>query len=180
MRVSEGIQMSRVAISNSVWCINHVNVSFIGIKPGELDSYNTYSLGSRGDQTPEGTPASSPATTPYDGYLSGSESGPGPDPVSPLDGGEGMQRIHDQEGVMPSPEQSEEEIFRSLSFDFGIHPDDSDMVKMMKLMLQDSLSVVVSNPNMACFSLSNILLQACNENVDMITLYLFIFLGCQA
>eukprot|EP00057_Strongylocentrotus_purpuratus_P033693 XP_792411.2 PREDICTED: E3 ubiquitin-protein ligase AMFR [Strongylocentrotus purpuratus] len=115
----------------------------LGIKPGELDSYNTYSLGSRGDQTPEGTPASSPATSPYDGYLSGSKPSPGPDPVSPLDGGEGMQRIHDQEGVMPSPEQIEEEIFRSLSFDFGIHPDDSDMVKMMKLMLQDSLSVVV-------------------------------------
>ncbi|XP_063970043.1 uncharacterized protein LOC129282465 [Lytechinus pictus] len=103
------------------------------------------SLESSQEQPPKGSPASSPATssTPYDGYLSGSESSPGPDPVSPLDGGEGIQKIQDQEILRPSPEEIQEEIFRNLSFDFRIHPDDSDVIKVMKLMLQDSLSVVV-------------------------------------
>nr|XP_054774349.1 E3 ubiquitin-protein ligase AMFR-like [Lytechinus pictus] len=125
---------------------NNLLDELLGLKHRDVDSRgHGISLESSQEQPPKGSPASSPATssTPYDGYLSGSESSPGPDPVSPLDGGEGIQKIQDQESLRPSPEEIQEEIFRNLSFDFRIHPDDSDVIKVMKLMLQDSLSVVV-------------------------------------
>ncbi|XP_071492832.1 E3 ubiquitin-protein ligase AMFR-like [Diadema antillarum] len=57
-------------------------------------------------------------------------------------------------GAPPPPPDHEAAILQNLSLDFGIDPDDSDTVKIMKLMLQDSLSVVVViNMSLCCLIL---------------------------
>ena len=82
---------------------------------------------------------------PSDGSVPGPDDGPHPTEGSNPEGGStapvGSEGVRTPEGAGLG--QDHEDLFDNLALDFSIHPDDSDMVKIFKLMLQDSLSVVV-------------------------------------